>query len=157
MRKLACLALFAFCLAPPARAQTFRADRLERLAVHLETNVPPRNFTMSIWSSGPDASAADYRGCVGGHATYLFADEGLEIRFMPGFHPSNSYYAVAFGKRCNFAALESFFGLTQDESQALFTGRDCTMAEMADPKAAARRIRAVIKARAKPPEAVASK
>lgn len=137
-RTIHCLAL---CLmaAIPARAQSPRLDRLERLATHLETKVRPGSFDINSWGNGDDPDALGYVGCAAGHSVAIFRADGLKLD--PGYAGSAE---LAYGNLKNAGATKAFFGVNDAEYRTLFT----TFGGAAhDPKKAAANIRKVVTVR----------
>lgn len=113
-----------------------RIDRLDRLANYV-AQIPAEKLDMGHWgnrlTTPDDGDDYDFKGCALGHATKLFAADGLKME-----HGEPAFQGVV---GCN--AAQRFFGISFNEAARLFSGRGFPEPIPGDPLSVSRRIRAV--------------
>lgn len=135
------LALVSMACLPTLALAQVRADRLERLAAHLERDVPPGRFDIQSWGTDTDASASSFVGCAAGYATQIpeFRRDGLTLREIQG------RVEPIYKEHRGMSAAAAFFGLSWDQAMTVFNvkGYDDIPGSRYDPHAAAAKLRAL--------------
>lgn len=103
------------------------AERLLRLAEHLETVVPPERFDMGIFACVGRLDCGS-EGCALGHACDIpeFRKAGLSIDWGEGDSRGIRYGDVSFGGDENLSAAMKFFDISEGAALHLFMPEDDT-------------------------------
>lgn len=123
------------------RKPKIRADKLLRLAEHLETQVKPRFFNMEVWAETEECGTV---ACAAGHACSIpeFRRAGFKIVYK-----SDGNLYPQYRGRESFDAIDKFFGLTDADTDFIFS-KNSYPSKKVTPKMVARRIRKLVQLRA---------
>lgn len=93
-------------------------DRLSRLADFLEREVDPKRYNIRFYANMTDSANPSFVGCALGHATRLFAGDGLRLSNIA--QDRLPWHTITWGGEDGEDACASFLGITSEACRQLF-------------------------------------
>jgi hypothetical protein len=93
-------------------------DRLSRLADFLEKEVDPKNYNIRFYANMIDIADPSFVGCALGHATRLFASDGLMLSNIA--QNRLPWHTITWGGEQGETACANFLGITSEACRELF-------------------------------------